>query len=145
MQINIGYKTIYRSIYRIVLPILTIILLIGVSSFNNRSRLFDSIYIDLFVRLFLCYWFCGLYWKLSRFSSYSIYPNIIWKKENLTKKEKTFYIGLGILWGIGSGILTWWSVKFFFPCPLFIRYASSILNAFITSYPMAIQYWVLKL
>jgi hypothetical protein len=52
---------ILRLIYGFVLPILTVFVLLGVSSFIERPRILGSIASDLVIRFLLTVWFCVLY------------------------------------------------------------------------------------
>ncbi len=134
-----------KIVYGAVFPITVIALLLGVASFNNRPMLLGSITSDLLIRLMLAAWFCGLYIRLSRFSSFSVFPNKQWSKADVGKLEKYFYIGMGCLFGLGCGLITWWVVQWFLPGFSKFVFAVAAFNGLAVSLPMMTQYWVLKL
>jgi hypothetical protein len=138
-------STEFKIIYGAVLPIAVILLLLGVASFNIRPRLLGSSVSDIFIRLMLCFWFCGLYLRLSRFSSYSFFPNKKWSKTDVKGFEKYFYIGISFLFSLGCGLITWWTIQWFLPNLSNFALVITILNSFIIFLPMATHYWVLKL
>jgi len=100
---------------------------------------------NIFVRIFLCGWFCLLYLRLNKINSYSHYPNIRWKKEDVGKGEKHLYIFFGALLGLGSTIITYWSIKANLLVPDFLNLALSTINGLIIAIPIVRNYWVLKL
>jgi hypothetical protein len=63
---------------------------IGFASFINRPYILGTFVSDLLIRLFITFWFCGLYIRLSRFSSYSGYRNKKWTKADVKGLEKYF-------------------------------------------------------
>jgi len=136
---------IIKVLYGIFFPMIVITLLLGIASFNARPRLLGSFASDLTIRLLLCAWFCGLYIRLSRFSSYSIYPNKKWTKEDVGPVEKYFYIGLCFLFSAGCGLITWWVIQQFLPGLSYLTLITVVFNFLIVLLPMVKQYWVLKL
>jgi len=136
---------VFKIIYGIVFPITVVSLLLGVASFNNRPQILGLTGADLIIRIMLVIWFCGLYIRLSRFSSFSFFSNKKWTKEDVRGMEKYIYIGIIFLFSIGSGIITWWVIQWFLPNFSGFNFVIAALNSIIVFLPMAKQYWVLKL
>jgi len=90
LQAAMDSKT-FRVVYGLVFPIGVVILLLGVASLNNRPRILGSIASDLVIRFLLTIWFCILYIRLSRISSFSYYPNKKWTKADVGPLEKYYY------------------------------------------------------
>lgn len=134
-----------KIFYGVVLPAVVVLLLLGVASFNSRPQLLGSALPDFVLRLLLTLWFCGLYIRLSRFSAFSFFPNKKWSKFDVGEKEKYFYIGLSFLFSIGCGVITWWIIQWFLPVISVFASVVAVLNGLIVLFPMATQYWVLKL
>lgn len=140
--------TIHRFLlffYQGVMPITTILLLLIVSSLINRSDFLNSKFIDIFVRILLCVWFCLGYIRLPDIKKfYRIYPNIDFKKTDISLFGKVFYILIAILFGVGTTVLTVWIVNVFLP--IFSRegYIIAIVNGMIYALPLIMQYEVFK-
>ena len=134
-----------RLVYGVVLPIAVILLLFGIASFNNRPQLLGSAALDLIVQFLLTIWFCILYVKLSRISSFSYYPNKRWIKADVGPLEKYFYWGMSAFFSIVCGIITWWVIQWFLQSSSGIAYAISAVNSVIILLPLVTHYWVLKL
>jgi len=135
-----------RAIYRWLFPILFTFLFLGISSFSRRPILFNSPLVDLTLRIIICIWFFGLFFRLSNFSTFSFNPNIHWNKNDLKVHEKIFYIFMIVLFSTGCGLLTWWLVYWFLPFSNVIRFTISIIIfIIIIIYPMLKNYWVLKI
>jgi hypothetical protein len=134
-----------KIVYGVVLPIAVIILLLGVASFNSRPRILGSVVSDLIIRFFLTIWFCILYIRLSRISSFSYYPNKKWTKEDVGPLEKYYYWGMSVFFGVVSGIITWWVIQWFLPSLSSFAYMISVINSLIILLPLVTHYWVLKL
>lgn len=143
-QFAVNSKVI-KIIYGVVLPTVVVLLLLGVASFNSRPHLLGSASADFVLRLMLTLWFCGLYIRLSRFSSFSNFPNKRWSKFDVGEREKYFYVGLSFLFSIGCGAITWWIIQWSLPPFSVFASVGGILNGLIILFPMATQYWVLKL
>lgn len=136
---------IFKTIYGVILPIAVVLLLFGIASFNSRPQLLGSASTDFIIRIMLALWFCGLYIRLSRFSSFSFFPNKKWSKTDVGGIEKFFYIGISFLFSLGCGVITWWVNQWFFPNFSGAAFVAAALNSFIVFLPMATQYWALKL
>lgn len=136
---------IIKILYLYLLPFTTAIFLLGISSFIPRAKLFKSDLFDLLIRSLLTIWFCALYIRLSKISTFSIYPNKKWSKSDVGFNEKHIYLSLGIFLGIGGAAITWWMVRTFFPDFQGWRIAVAGLNGLIIMYPLLQHYWVLKL
>jgi len=143
LQHTINSK-IFKTIYRVILPVSVVVLLLGIASFNRRPQLFGAASADFIIRFMLTLWFCGLYIKLSQFSSFSYYPNKKWSRADVGGIEKYFYIGISFLFSLGCGVIIWWVIQWFFPNLSNFAFAAAVLTSFIVFLPMAAQYWVLK-
>jgi len=144
IQVGLNSK-IVKTVYRLVLPFAVVLLLFGIASFNSRQHLFGSASADIIVRCMITLWFCGLYIRLSRLSSYSFFPNKKWSKADVGGIEKYFYISLCFLFSIGCGVITWWAIQWFLPNFSDFAIVITVLNSLIVLVPMATQYWVFKL
>lgn len=136
---------IQKTFYGIVLPTFVVIALLGFASFNEKPQILGSTSADFIVRFMLALWFCGLYIRLSQFSSFSFFPNRKWSRSDVTGLEKYFYLGLISLFCIGCGIITFWVIRWFFPELLRFALIFAAMNGFVIFLPMATQYWVIKL
>jgi hypothetical protein len=141
----IGTKNYSKTIYGFLLPIIAVGFLLGLASFNSHPRILGSFSSDLIIRALLSAWFCGLYIRLSRFSTYSIYPNKKWTKADAGALEKYYLIGVGFLFSAGCGILTWWALHWFLPGFSIFSFVIAVVNFLIVLWPMAKNYWVLKI
>lgn len=144
LRIAMDSKT-FRVVYGIVFPIGVIILLLGVASLNDRPRILGSIASDLVIRFLLTIWFCILYIRLSRISSFSYYPNKKWTKDDVGPFEKYYYLAMSAFFSIVCGIITWWVIRWFLLSPPNLTYAISIVNCLVILLPLVTHYWVLKL
>jgi hypothetical protein len=145
LGIDLFSKKSFNFVYRIVLPVITLILLIGIASFNDRPIVTNSFIFDFLIRCVLSAWFCSLYIRLPQFSSFGYYPNIKWKKEDVGRWEKYWIIGMICFFCFFSGIMTFWIFRVFLPTTVFLEYFVSILNSVVIFYPMYKHYWVMKL
>lgn len=144
LQTAMDSKTI-RVVYAMVFPVVMVILLLGVASINNRQRIFGSIASDFVIRCLLTIWFCILYMRLSRISTFSYYPNKKWTKADVGPLEKYYYWAMSVFFSVVCGIITWWIMRWFFLSPPGLTYAVSIANCLIILLPLVTHYWVLKL
>lgn len=144
---NAVNSKVFQRIYRVVLPVIVVILLLGIASINsgNRTLLLSSVAFDLVIRILLSVWFSVLYIRLSRFNTYSVYPNRHWTAADVGKLEKYYLIALSILFSLGCGILTYWVVRWFFFNVDSLALGIALINSAIVLLPMVTQYWVLKL
>lgn len=144
LQVALNSK-IVNMIYRLFLPIAGVLLLFGIASYNSRPQLLGSASADFIIRCMVTLWFCGLYIRLSRFSSLSFFSNKKWSKADVGETEKYFYIGFSFLFSLGCGVITWWAIQWFLPNYSGFAIVATVLNTLIVLLPMATQYWVLKL
>lgn len=144
LQAAMDSKT-FKILYGIVFPIGVVVSLLGIASFNNRPRILGSTASDLIIRLLLTIWFCVLYIRLSRISSFSYYPNKKWTKADIGPLEKYAYLALSAFFSGGCGIVTWWMIHWFLLSSSGFSYAISVVNSLIILIPLATHYWVLKL
>jgi hypothetical protein len=141
---NLLNKTIL-ILYRRILPIVTIFILMIASQFDSRPWFFNSLVVDIIIRLFLSIWLSVAYYKLPRLSKdYRFYSNIIWSKSDLSAFERIFYIAMGVISGILVGIVTYWLLIIFLPTIKDISFFIAIINGFIFGLPLIIQYQALK-
>lgn len=138
-----GSKAIKR-LYGVVFPLSAVILLLGVASFNLRPKLLGSSASDLIIRFLLTLWFCILYSRLARISSFSYYPNKKWTKADVGPLEKYNYWALSLFFSVVCGIITWWVTHWFFQSSAGFTYAISVINCLVILMPLVTHYWVLK-
>jgi len=143
LQVAMNSK-IQKTVYGVFLPIVVVFFLGIVASFINRPHLLGSAIVDFIVRIMLAIWFCGLYSRLSRFSTFSFFPNKIWSKSDIGCTEKFFHLSLIFIFSIGCGLITWWIILWFIP--IFSNFAAviAVSNSLVVLLPMATHYWVLK-
>jgi hypothetical protein len=144
LQTAMDSKT-FKIVYGAGFPIVVIILLLGVASLSSRPSVLGSTASDLIIRCFLTIWFCALYIRLSRISSFSHYPNKKWTKADVGSIEKYVYWIMSIFFGVVCGVVTWWIIQWFFPVIAFLAYVISAVNFLIIVLPLVTHYWVLKL
>jgi len=144
---NAVNSKVFQRIYRVVLPVIVVSLLLGIASINssNRTLLLSSVTFDLVIRILLSVWFSALYSRLSRFNTYSVYPNRHWTAADVGKLEKYYLIALSVLFSLGCGLLTYWVVRWFFFNVDSLALGIALMNSVIVLLPMVTQYWVLKL
>jgi hypothetical protein len=138
-------KKVSYIFYRFVMPLFTIILLLGVASITTRPKLLGNLYADVIIRAILALWFCGVYLRLSRLSDYRLYKNIEWKKSDVGPVEKYILIGFAIFGGCMGGIFTWGILNTLIPNSSIFVVVSAILIGFVIMRPLVTQYWVLKI
>jgi hypothetical protein len=108
--------------------------------------LVGSKYFDVFVRIILCLWFCIGYIKLPNLAKeYKPYPNIQWKKSDVSTLERMYYSFIAVLFGIGVILVTWWAINTFLPVFSAISLLLAIANGIIYVIPLLVQYEVFKL
>ena len=144
VQDFVNSKTI-KIIYGVIFPIIVITLLLGIASINNRPMLLGSPTSDFILRFIISIWFCVLYIRLSRFSSYRLYPNIKWTKADVGSTEKYFLIGGTIFFSSVCGLITYLVFQWFLPGISNWALVIAAANGLVTLLPMVTQYWVLKL
>lgn len=144
LQAAMDSKT-FKVVYGVVFPIGLVILLLGVASLNSRPRILGSIASDLVIRFLLTIWFCILYIRLSRISSFSYYPNKKWTKADVGPLEKYYYWAMSAFFSVVCGIITWWVIHWFLLSPPSFTYAVSVANGLVILLPLVTHYWVLKL
>lgn len=130
-----------RYVYALLLPIVTIVLLLFIAPKNVPP---GSDFLNL-ARLYLCACFCFLYWRLSRISNYSHYPNIHWEKADIGPKEKFVYLFMAVVFSGGYALITCWIFKRLLLQPDLVSSTIALINGLIILYPMATNYWVFKL
>jgi hypothetical protein len=138
-------KRVTYIFYRFVMPLITIILLLGVASITTRPKLLGNLYADVIIRVILALWFCGVYLRLSRISDYRLYKNIEWEKTDVGPVEKYILIGFAFFGGCVGGIFTWGILNTLIPNSSTFVIVSAILNGFIIMSPLVTQYWVIKI
>lgn len=132
-------------LYRFIFPIITVLFLLVIASLTYRSNIFMSRCVDFFIRALLAAWYCQGYIRLSNLSSYRIYPNITWTKNDVQGVEKYVYQSLIIVSGIFLVIISWWTIQFYFSFMANFALPIAILNGVIVTIPALSQYWVFKL
>jgi hypothetical protein len=136
-------KTI-KVIYLYVLPSIIVILLLGVSQFINRPKLFRSDTVDLVIRILFCLWFSFGYRRLLYISKYRPTPVSSWTKADIDIVEKLFYISGGVFFGIMITIFTRWIILVFLPLLAQISIVLAIINGLIYAVPIIVNYHALK-
>jgi hypothetical protein len=130
--------------YLIIMPIVTVILLLGVSSIIQRPKFMGS-FVDLAIRVLLILWFCTGYILIPRLKKYRFYPNITWSKADVRPLERIYYIAMAILFGVGITVITRWVLLVFLPIFGDFGVVFAILNGLLYAIPMIAQYQVFKL
>lgn len=133
----------FRFMYGVGLPVVMAVLLIICASILQRPKIGGEIF-DFLLRCGIFLWFYLVYRRLSRLSTYSFYPDRIWSKEDVTRREKYIFIGKGLLLGFVGGFLTWWSFIKFLNIGEILPIFLGVLNWVIISTPAIKQYWVYK-
>lgn len=132
-------------LYKFVMPSLTIILLLGVSSIIARPMLGGSIFIDTAIRIVLCLWFCTGYVSLPNLSEkYKPYPNIKWKKSDVSLLARLYYSFLALLFGSGIVVVTQFVISVFLPIFKDISLILALTNGIIYAIPLIMQYEIFK-
>jgi len=134
-----------KILYGLILPITMTFTLLFVSSIIKRQYLGGSPKTDFFIRFLFCLWFSGVYFRLSRIITYSIYPNIRFSKSDVVGSEKYLYICFFVLLAIGSGFLSWWMTIWFFPLNSIFAGIFAVVNGLIIFLPLVSRYWVFKI
>lgn len=142
---DIANSKTFQTIYGILFPVIVVTLLLGIASLNSRTLIFRSFAYDFGIRILLSIWFSGLFIRLSRFSTYRVYPNKHWTKADVGKSEKYYLIGQAVLFSVGCGIITFWVTKWFFPFIGSFTFVIALITCLIVLLPLATQYWILKL
>jgi len=132
--------------YKVVMPGLMIFMLLGMSSLISRPMFVGSRFIDTAVRIVLCLWFCIGYVRLPNMAKkYRIYPNIEWKKSDVSPLGRLYYSCLAILFGVGVILVTWWAINVFLPNFKDASVLLAIANGAIYTIPLMMQYEIFKL
>lgn len=132
--------------YKVVMPSLMLILLLGVSSLISRPTFAGSKFIDALVRIMLSLWFVIGYIRLPNLAKkYRLYPNVEWKRSEISAWGKLFYLSLAILFGVGITLVTWWAINVFLPVLKNVSLLLAIVNGMLYIIPIARQYQVFKL
>jgi len=131
-------KPIYW-LYRVVLPVITIFLMLGVSSLIQRDVVVSAGF-DLIARLILTHHFSVLYFVLPR-ATKKTYPHPnrrSWQKEDIPRDQATIYV---MSYSLGVAILTFYGIVFFLPFITFpFSLCIAIINAAIIGLHMAVRY-----
>lgn len=127
-----------RVVYRFVLPAITLIFLLIVSSGMERPLAFGSLSGDIFIRVLLILSYCSLYIRLSDLEKYmfKIYHTAIDHSNDNNFPWNWRNIFLGILLGVASVPFTWWIVQFFLPLFSGISWLLAFANGVLISIPM---------
>lgn len=137
-------KNYLEILYSYVFPSIVVFLLLGVSQFITRSSLLGSAAVDLSIRVLICLWFALGYRRFAHISMHR--PTVVssWSKVDLDTFEKTFYIYMGIIFGILMALFTWWVIQVFLPIFIQISILLAILNGLIFALPAVANYNVFK-
>ena len=131
-----------KLVYIIIMPLIVAILLLIVSQSITRPLFFDSFIVDLVVRIWLCICFCLGYIILANIKKYEswFYQR---KYEDLKSKNNLpttlWNISRGIMFGLFSGLVSWWTVQVFLPNFIPICWFIAILHGLVFSLPIVIQ------
>lgn len=144
---NFSTSKVILVFYRILFPILVVILLLLLASINieNRVKILGSTLSDLTIRLLISVWFCALYIRLSKLSQYRIYPNKRWSREDIGTLERHTLSILIIFFGVLCGIATFWTIRWFLPSLSNFALLIAGLNSILILIPMIMQYWIFKI
>jgi hypothetical protein len=127
-------------LYRFLLPACALILLLIVSQNTKRTLFLGSQGWDLFARIWILFMFCLLYVRLSdleRYMSKTYGMKIDHSKDNESPLSKR-NIFWGILLGVVSLPLTWWTIQVFLPFLSEVSWLLALFHGFLISIPMAI-------
>jgi hypothetical protein len=129
---------VLRVVYRFLLPGITLIFLLIVSSRMNRPLAFGSPVGDFFVRGCVILAFCSLYIRLSDLGRYmfKVYRITIDHSTDNDLPLNWRNIFLGILLGVTSIPFTWWIVQFFLPLYSDTSWLLALANGVFISIPM---------
>jgi hypothetical protein len=128
--------------YRIVMPVVVVILLLIVSQGIARPLFFGSSIVDLLIRVWLCLCYCSGYIILSNLRKYEswFYQR---RNENTNVQNdpvtRVWYVGMGIMSGLFSVLISWWTVKAFLPNLNNFIWFIAIINGLLFSLPVVIQ------
>jgi len=134
-------KPIYW-LYRVVLPVITVFLMLGVSSLIQRDVVVSAGF-DLIARLILTLHFSVLYFVLPRATKKTYpYPNLrAWQKEDIPRDQATIYV---MSYSLGVAILTFYGIVFFLPFITFpFSLCIAVINTAIIGLHMAVRYDVI--
>jgi hypothetical protein len=67
------------------------------------------------------------------------------KKSDVSPLGKLNYSCMGILFGIGVFLITWWTINEFLPIFISFSFLLAIVNGFIYAIPLILQYQIFKL
>jgi hypothetical protein len=129
---------VIRVVYRFVLPAITLIFLLIVSSSIKRPLAFGSLGGDFFVRGWIILAFCSLYIRLSDLGRYmfKVYRITIDHSNDNDLPLNWRNIFVGILLGVASIPFTWWIVQFFLPLFSGLSWLLAFANGVLISIPM---------
>jgi hypothetical protein len=136
---------IYKNVYRFLFPLIIVFLLLFVSSILKRPFFFNSIFIDLMLRIFISVYFGFTFYRLSEISKIGIYPNKKWNRSDVGPIEKYILISVGIVYGIFQGFIFMWAINTFLPNLIDIKVFISVVVGFAISIPIILNYWIIKI
>lgn len=132
--------------YRIVLPTVTILLLLGLSQILPRSKIGSEV-IDVAIRIFLCIFFCYGYINMPYISKrfwYFTFPKIKKSQVVIFPESKIRSLGMICLRFIIIAILTKLIIDEFLPIFSSLSIALALLNGVIFALPALAQYIALN-
>jgi hypothetical protein len=138
-------ESLINIFYKIILPILTVVLLLGVSQIIPRPMFLGSELADLGTRILLCLWLSFGYRGLPKLSSSWLTPNTQWSKGDIGRYETLYYLFLALFFGFLYTVITWWIIEVFVPIFGNFSFIIALFNGVICALPVVIQYEALKL
>lgn len=132
--------------YRVAMPSISLLLLFGASSLIDRPLFMGSRVIDILVRVTLIFWFITAYMRLPNLTlKYRFYPNMEFKKTEISVGAKIFYISLAIIFSFGIVLVTWWTLNTFLPTMDKYSVPIAVINGLIFMIPLTVQYQVFRI
>ncbi len=131
----------FRKIYGVWLPIIVVVMLLVVASFETRPQSLGAMCANSLIRILLSIWFCGLYIRLSRPDTFSPDPGETWIKSDIDGINKILLFVMAFGLGLVSGIITYWIIRWFLPAFSGIAYGIAALNGLIVFLPMLTNFY----
>jgi len=135
-----------RVLYKVIMPGLVLVLFLGVSSLTSRPKLAGSMFVDVLARIVISLWLAIAYYRLpDQAKKYRVYPNIEWKRSDISPAGKLLYVSMALWIAFGVGLVIWWGISVFLPSLKDASLPVAIVSGIIYALPLVARYQVLKL